>query len=167
MECHLLVTFHLRENKSLLISRKITKPYCAPLCMQNCHIAENDSNKHLGIYFSSDCLWHQLISIIKEKAWSRINAMRKLKFILDRKSLETNYFTFIRAILEYGDVVWNNCSQYEKDEFEKIQIQAARIAIGTTKLNASFNETQWKTQQQRCKKMTKIVSKYNQEIPQS
>ena len=62
--------------------------------------------------------------------------MRKLKNKLDRKSLETIYFTFIRPILEYGDVAWNNCLQYEKDELEKIQIQAARLAIETTKLNA-------------------------------
>ena len=49
-----------------------------------------------------------------------------------RKVLETLYFTFIRPILEYGDVEWN-CSQYEKEELEKIQIQAAGIAIGATK----------------------------------
>ena len=72
--------------------------------MQNCKIAEVDYHKHLGIYFSSDCSWHEHISYIKEKAWSRINVMRKLKFNLDRKSLETIYFTFIRPILEYGDV---------------------------------------------------------------
>ena len=53
--------------------------------------------------------------------------MRHIKFKLDRTSFETIYFTFIRPILEYGDVVWNNCLQYEKDEQEKIQIQAARI----------------------------------------
>ena len=74
--------------------------------------------------------------------------MRKLKFELDRKSLETIYLTFIRPILEYGDVIWNNCTQYEKDELEKIQTVAARIAIGATKLislNALFSEIQWET----------------------
>ena len=73
--------------------------------------------------------------------------MRKLKFKLDRKSLETIYLTFyIRPILEYGDVLWDNCSQYEKNELEKIQNEAARIATGATKLvslNALYNEIQW------------------------
>ena len=45
--------------------------------------------------------------------------MRKLTFNLDRKSLETIYLTFIRPILEYGDVLWDNCSQYDKNELEK------------------------------------------------
>ena len=40
--------------------------------------------------------------------------MRKLKYKLDRKSLETIYTVFIRPLLEYGDVVWNNCTEYEK-----------------------------------------------------
>ena len=78
--------------------------------------------------------------------------MSKRKFKLDRKSLEIFYFTFFRHILEYGDVVWNNCSQYEKDELEKMQIQAARKAIGATKLipvNVLHNETQSETLQQR------------------
>ena len=60
--------------------------------------------------------------------------MRKLKFKLDRKSLETIYIAFIRPLLVYADVIWDNCSQYEKDELEKIQNEAARIATGTTKL---------------------------------
>ena len=45
--------------------------------------------------------------------------MRKLKFKLNRKSLETIYLTFIRPNLEYGDVLWDNCSQYEKKNLKK------------------------------------------------
>ena len=60
--------------------------------------------------------------------------MRKLKFQLDRKSLQTIYFSFICPLLEYVDVVWNNCTQYESNELEKIQNEAARIVTGATKL---------------------------------
>ena len=56
------------------------------------------------------------------------NGIRILKFKLDRESHETNYLTFIRPIHEYGYVVWNNCSRYEHDELEKIQIQTANRA---------------------------------------
>ena len=78
--------------------------------------------------------------------------MRKLKFKLDRKALETFYLVFIRPILEYGDVIWDNCTQYEKNELDKIQNEARRIAIGGTKLislNALYKETNWKTLSQR------------------
>ena len=60
--------------------------------------------------------------------------MRKLKFQLDRKSLETIYTSFIRPLLEYANVVWANCTQYESEELEKIHNEAARIVTGATKL---------------------------------
>ena len=60
--------------------------------------------------------------------------MRKLKFKLDRKSLQIIYFTVIRRILEYADVVWNNCTQYVINELDKIRNEAARIVTGATKL---------------------------------
>ena len=59
--------------------------------------------------------------------------MRKLKYKLDCKSLETIYLTFIRQLLEQGEI-WDNCTQYEKNELDKIQNEAARIPTGTTKL---------------------------------
>ena len=62
----------------------------------------------------------------------RIIIVRKLKFQLDRKSLQTIYFLFIRRpLLEYADVVWNNCTQYESNDLDNIQNEAARI--GTAK----------------------------------
>ena len=114
--------------------------------MKNVHIKEADSHKHLGLWLSNDGSWHQHISYITEKAWFRINIMRKLKFQLDRKSLETIYLSFIRPLLEYADVTWDNRCQYEKNELDKIKNEAARIATGATKLvslNALYNEIGW------------------------
>ena len=82
---------------------------------------EVTSHKHLGIIFSNDCSWHNHTEHIKTKAWYRINVMRKLKFELDRRFLQTIYFSFIRPLLEYADVVLNNCAQYESNELKKIQ----------------------------------------------
>ena len=102
--------------------------------MQNVQIQEVFSHKHLDLYFSNECSYYQHIDYIKQKAWFRIHIMRKLKFKLDRKSLETIYLTFIRPLLEYGDAIWDNCTQYEKNELDKIKNEAARITTGTTKL---------------------------------
>ena len=60
--------------------------------------------------------------------------MRKLKFQLNRKSLQIIYFSFIRPLLEYADVVLDNCTQYEANELKKIQHEAACIVSGATKL---------------------------------
>ena len=77
-----------------------------------------DIKRHC-LHISKGCTWHEQIEYIKEKAWFRINIMRKFKFLLDRKSLETIYFSFIRPILEYGYGVWDNCTQQEKQDIEK------------------------------------------------
>ena len=60
--------------------------------------------------------------------------MRKLKFLLDRESLQIIYTSFIRPILEYSDIVWDNITQYEVIALQKIQNEAARIVMGATKL---------------------------------
>ena len=61
--------------------------------------------------------------------------MRKLRYDIDRKAFEAIYISFIRPILEYVDVLWDNCTQQEKQELEKIHNEAARISIGAKKKN--------------------------------
>ena len=149
-----LVSCNHTKTEAFLASRKLNRNH-PPIYMQNQQITEVESHKHLGIYFSNDCTWHHHIKYIVDKAWTRINIMRKLKFKLDRKSLEKIYLTFIRPLLEYGDVLWDNCSQYEKDELNKIQNEAARIATGATKLVSLFalsNEVKWESLDDRRRK---------------
>ncbi|MCG7868583.1 MAG: endonuclease/exonuclease/phosphatase family protein [Candidatus Thiodiazotropha taylori] len=149
-----LVSFNPTKTESLLISRKLNRPHHPALSMQNHQIIEVDHHKHLGIYLSNDCTWHHHINYIKEKAWFRVNIMRRLKFKLDRKSLEVIYTAFIRPLLEYSDVIWDNCTEYEKNDLDKIQNEAARIATGATKLvslNALSKEICWESLEQRRK----------------
>ena len=102
--------------------------------MNNEPIKEVTSHKHLGLFLSNDGKWHEHINYITEKAWIRVNVMRKIKFQLDRRSLEIIYISFIRPLLEYADVVWDNCTRYEVSAIEKVQLEAARIVTGTTEL---------------------------------
>ena len=94
---------------------------------------------------TSDCRIIKLPYFIR---WWRIHIIHKLKFKLDRKSLETIYLVFIRPLLEYGDVIWDNCTKYEKNELDKIQNVAAWISTGTTKLlslDNLYKEVWWQT----------------------
>ena len=147
-----IVTFNQSKTETLLLSRKLNNLQYPRLYMKNVQIQEVRSHKHLGIYLSNDCSWHQHVSYIKEKAWLRINIIRKLKFKLDRKSLETIYISFIRPLLEYGNSILDNCTQAEKNELDKIQNEAARIATGAIKLvsiNTLYKEICWESLQKR------------------
>ena len=145
-----LVKFNAQKSEALLISRKVNKLVHPPLTMNKEIINEVSYHKHLGIFLSSDGTWHEHINYITSKAWARINIMRKLKFLLDRNSLEIIYFSFVRPLLEYADVVWDNCTDYEFKALEKIQLEAARMVTGArtgaTKLVSFENlykETGW------------------------
>ena len=87
--------------------------------------------------------------------------MRKLEFKPDRKSFQIIYTSFIRLLLEYGDVVWDNCTQYEKEELQKIQTEATRIGTGTTKLisiNSLNTEIKWDSLEKKKKRsLTNII----------
>ena len=88
------------------------------------------------------------INFIKEKAWTRMKHYASAKYDLDRKSLETIYKSFIRPLLEYADVIWDNCTQHNKNELEFIHLEAAKISTGATKLVSVANlyiETGWET----------------------
>ena len=54
--------------------------------------------------------------------------------MLDRSSLLKQYTTYIRLLLEYANIIWDNCSIENKRNLECIQIEAARIITGATKL---------------------------------
>ena len=82
------------KSESLLISRKRSDIDHPPLAMNDQPILKVNCHKHLGLLFSSNGTWHDHINHITSKAWTRIHVMRKLKFVLHRKSLQTIYFTF-------------------------------------------------------------------------
>ena len=136
----------------MILSRKHNKPFHPPLSMNQNLINNVNSHKHLGLTFSQDCSWHGHLELVKAKAWLRLNIMRILKFQLDGKSLKTIYISFIRPL---PHVVWDNCTQQEANELEKIQKEAARIVTGATKLasiQSLLSDTGWESLTSRTEK---------------
>lgn len=150
-----LVTFNPSKTESMLFSRKRIKRPHPNLTMDNVVVDQVSTHKHLGLTLSDDAKWSSHINTTVNKAWQRIGTLRSLKYILNRKSLERMYFSFIRPVLEYGDTVWDNCTIQLKNEIESIQNEAARIVSGATKLcniKSLLNELKWDTLAARRKK---------------
>ena len=61
-----LVSFNPKKTESLLISRKLNKTVHPPFLMDNQVITEVDSHKHLCVFLSNDCTWHN-ISVMSRK----------------------------------------------------------------------------------------------------
>ena len=108
-----LATFNPNKTESFLFFRKVNK-LVHPQFYMNHQLINNVANhKHLGLILSNDLSWQDHLDYIKTKDWSRINVMRKLKFQQVRNSLQVIYMSFIRLLLEYADVVLDNCAQYK------------------------------------------------------
>ena len=73
----------------------------------------------------------------------------------------------VRPILEYADVIWDNCPNYITEKLEHINYEAARIITGATKLTSILillQECGWETLEERRSKhkillFHKIVNK--------
>jgi hypothetical protein len=81
--------------------------------------------------------WAKHIDMITGKAYKRINILRKLKFILDRKTLEKIYFTFVRPLLEYAALPSHGflSNRY----LESLQFHLGHLQLGIIKLVLSAN----------------------------
>ncbi|MEW8548206.1 MAG: reverse transcriptase family protein [Candidatus Thiodiazotropha sp.] len=147
-----LVSFQPTKTKSLIISKKRHKVDHPVLIMNQTRIDEVSQHKHLGIVLSDDLSWTNHIETISAKAWQRIGLLRRYKFLLDRASLQKMYVSFIRPLLEYGDIIWDNCTAANKRALENIQVEALRITTGGTKvcsIQKLYDDSNWETLQTR------------------
>ena len=152
-----------RNPNYFSISRKCHKPDHAVPTTLNIGISSVQFHKHLGICLSCDGSWDHQIQPIGEKAW-KIVVLRRLKFLLDRLSLQTIYFSFIRHILKYGDSIWNNtheyfaCIPYGRNKQSPNEV--ARIVTGCAKLVSLSDlsrESDWETLRERRNKHKLIL----------
>ena len=129
-----------------------------------------ETHKHFGIHLSSNNKWTKHIDSVISSASKQVSYLRKLKYQLNKRTLNKLYCTFIRPLLEYGAEVWDGCSMADANRLEKIQMNAARIVTGLP-VFASFNslylETGWETlsDRRRVRKLTLMFKIVNNDVP--
>ncbi len=139
------------KTERLIISRKKNKTI-PQLDMDGIEVKTVSNHKHLGLIIQGNGKWTNQIKETVSKAKQRIDILRGLMYKLDRITLEKLYTTYIRPLLEYGNVVWTNCNEAEKRLLEKTQLDAAKIITGAVKGTSHYKiykECHWKTLQER------------------
>ena len=89
-----------KQAREVIFSRKKNTTTHPPLFFNNSEIKLSSNRKYLGLY--SDHKIHQ--------ANKRVDLLRKLQAILSRNSLLTIYKSFIRPLLDYADVIYDQFS---------------------------------------------------------
>ena len=100
------------------------------LKLDNIDWREVDSHKYLGLIFTKNLSWHQHIDSICVKAGQLITIFFKISKATPKNVLLTLYLSFIRSMLEYGSIVYDNSSKQDSDNLEKTQMRAAKVILG-------------------------------------
>ena len=143
-----IVDFSAKKTKTITFSNKRIKVNHPNLYLNNVKIKETDNHKHLGLILSQNGKWQDHLEYITEKAHKRLYILSNLRFNLDRNTLQTLYFSYVRPILEYGNVVWCNLNETQSNDLEQLQLKAARIVTGAvlrTRHDAINKELEWET----------------------
>ena len=142
------VTFNGLKSLSVIFSAKRNKPDHDPLFLDGVEIPEGTSHTHLGITLSSNLSWKDHIVRVTDKACKRVALLKRFKYRLSRNALSKLYKSMIRPILEYGCILFDNCTQELSKLLESVQYEAARICTGALRHTDRFRllaELGWET----------------------
>ena len=78
--------------------------------------------------------WTDHINDICQKCNKRLDIIHKMRCILPRLYIEKLYKSFIRSLLDYTDVRYDNCCKFDTDKLENVQCRACIIATGVIRL---------------------------------
>ena len=95
-----LVDFSAPKTKSLNISFKTEIASLPPLKLNGTVIENIHCHKHLDLIIDSKLNWTNHTDSIVTKCMKILNIMKRLKFKVDRHSLEIMYKSFIRPKIE-------------------------------------------------------------------
>ena len=123
------IKFNPKTESVLFTRRNINNPPVYFGDMDN-RVTYVNTHCHLGLDLQSNCKWGDYVSTIYKKACDRLNILRMLKYQVDRNVLINMYLSFIRPILEYGNVILDNCTQNEANLLESVQVETGRIITG-------------------------------------
>lgn len=121
------------EKKTELINIKRGSSPVLDLTFGNQTIAGKDNHKHLGVIIQTNLKWDEHIHSTVRKTSLLINCLRSFKHKLSRKALEIMYKSFILPILDYADVIWDNCAEYLADLLEDLHMDALRTITGSVR----------------------------------
>ena len=163
-----LVNFSIEKTKLMTCSfRSINHP---DIVFDGMALPKTSTHKHLGLTFNSDFSWSSHIKSILDSVSPMADVLKKLKYKVDKESLEKIYVRFIRPKLEYGSFIWDNCQIGEKEELEKFQMSIARTVTGARKGTSHdliVNELNWPSLADRKEgaKLKNFIKIINKESP--
>ncbi len=130
------VQFNATKTVYMIVSNKKQAPNYPNLYLHGQVLHRVNEHKHLGITLSSKMKWDSYVEQITIKAASRLNGIKRISHIITRRAKITLYQTLVLPVLEYGSVLYDNCTTILKNRVEQIQRKAAIICTGAFRITS-------------------------------
>ena len=120
-----------KPAQEVLFSRKKKTLYHPALSLNNIQVKRASSQKHLGLILDEKLNFKQHIESAIVKINKGVAVIKKLRYSLPRKSLITIYKAFLRPLIDYGDIIYDQ-PQNESfcEKLESVQYKAALAITG-------------------------------------
>ena len=121
-----LIMFSPSKTESLRVSLKRKDHDPQPIVFDNAMLKGVKSHKHLDMTLSNDLSWNDHIDDMLNWAGKRIDILSYLKY-----RLEILCESYIRPIIEDGDVTMSNMNEQQIPSIESVHKRAGMIISGT------------------------------------
>ena len=96
-----------KQAQEIIFSRKKNATTHPPLFFNNSEIKLSSNQKHLGLTLDSKLSFNEHINDKIHQANKGVGLLRKLETVLPRNSLLTIYKSFLRLLLDYANVIYD------------------------------------------------------------
>ena len=123
-----------KQAQEVIFSRKINKIDHPPLYFNQNFVKSSSTHKHLEMLLDTRLDFYLHLKNVQRKVNKTIGLLRKLQNTLPRTSLITIFKSFIRPLLDYGDIIYDrayNTSFHQN--IESIQYNAALAITGAVR----------------------------------
>ena len=106
---------NVAKTKTMHFQTKQSQVCALPTVMIGEEIVENtDVFKYLGVLVNENLEWSHHIDACSKKICKGLFVLRRLRSIVDLKTLISIYYAYIFPHLNYGCILWGNCSDSKR-----------------------------------------------------
>ena len=141
-----------KQAQEVIFSRKINKIDHPPLYFNQNLVKSSSTHKHLGMVLDTRLDFNLHLKNVQNKVNKTIGLLRKLQNTLPRTSLITIFKSFIRPLLDYGDIIYDRAYKTSfHQNIESIQCNAALAIMGAIRTSREklYEELGFESLQQR------------------
>ena len=140
-----LISNHKKCEAMLIVSKdavKSTRPL--QVVLDGKPMKQSGYFKYLGIYIDHCLTWSKHVTYIQSRVYPKLKLLNRISSFLSRDFLPRIYKQTLLPLLDYGCVVWGECSKENAHRLERLQNRATRIMLHadrktcTQKMRAKF-----------------------------